>query len=914
MTVCCACSAPLVETAVFCSRCGAAVDASATPTGTAPRGPSAATPARLTAPPEGRSPAPSSSRAPRTPPGLATDGRFAPGTLLGERFRIVGLLGKGGMGEVYRADDLRLGQAVALKFLPEAVQGDTERLARLHTEVRLAREVSHPNVCRVHDVGELDGQTFLSMELVDGEDLSSLLRRIGRLPPDKAVEIARQLCAGLAAAHDKGVLHRDLKPANVMIDGRGRVRITDFGLATVAEAVTGADVLSGTPAYMSPEQLQGREVTQRSDVYALGLVLYELFTGRRAVEGRTLAEIKLKHYEETPRSPSELVPDLDPAVERAILRCLIKDPRLRPASALAVAASLPGGDPLAAALAAGETPSPELVAAAGEEGGLRPARALALVAFVVLAAVASVLASRELALFRVVPFEKPPAVLEDRAREILRSAGWTEPAADSALGFGTDVDYLQAVAARDQSPGRWAVLESGEPPAVFVWYREGPRPLVAAGASAPRWTNPPPLDSGMRGVRLDMRGRLLELQGVPPQVDRTPTPDAPAPVDWAPLFEAARLDLASLRPAASEWTPATHADNRQAWEGVWPGSKGVALRVEAASYRGRPVWFRLITPWTRPERMQALQLTRSQKGANVFGGVLVVCLLAVSALLARRNLRLGRVDRRGAARLALGALGAVLVAWALDAHHVADFTQELYVFLEGLQRGLLISSLIWAAYLALEPFVRRLWPDALVSWTRLLSGRAGDPLVGAHVLMGTGYGALMALTIAGTQSLARALGAPGGSPEAVRISALLGPAHTVAALALSLVDVALGAMAWVLLFVGLRSLLRRQALAALALVLLLGLQQALGSGAAFSVGLPLGMLVMAIPVIALARQGFLSLLVALLMVNLLVSLPVRPELGHWSAGPTYAAALVLLTVLGFAYWSATRGWRVAEPA
>jgi hypothetical protein len=151
-------------------RCGGCLG---DPTGTAPRG-HGVTPANaIAATPESRSPAASTSRAPRTPPGLASDGRFAPGMVLGERFRIVGLLGRGGMGEVYRADDLRLGQAVALKFLPEAVRGDAERLARLHTEVRLAREVSHPNVCRVHDVGELDGQTFLSMERGDGSDCAA---------------------------------------------------------------------------------------------------------------------------------------------------------------------------------------------------------------------------------------------------------------------------------------------------------------------------------------------------------------------------------------------------------------------------------------------------------------------------------------------------------------------------------------------------------------------------------------------------------------------------------------------------------------------------------------------------------------------------------------------------------------------
>jgi serine/threonine protein kinase len=205
---------------------------------------------------------------------------LAPGTLLAERYRILGLVGRGGMGEVYRAEDLRLGQHVALKFLPAAVADDPQRLAQFHHEVRIARQVSHRNVCRVYDIGEDHGRVFLTMELVDGEDLAVLLKRIGRFPEERATEIARQICAGLAAAHECGVLHRDLKPANVMLDADGRVRITDFGLAGLAGSFT--DIRSGTPAYMAPEQLAGTDVSERSDIFALGLVLYEIFTGKRA--------------------------------------------------------------------------------------------------------------------------------------------------------------------------------------------------------------------------------------------------------------------------------------------------------------------------------------------------------------------------------------------------------------------------------------------------------------------------------------------------------------------------------------------------------------------------------------------------------------------------------------------------------
>ena len=201
------------------------------------------------------------------------------------------------MGEVYRADDLKLGQPVALKFLPAPTcRQDPARLARFHTEVRIARQVSHPNVCRVYDIGEVDGAAL---------PLDGVRRRRGprvaaagasaACPQDKALEIARQLCAGLAAAHEHGVLHRDLKPANVMLDGRGQARITDFGLAASRPARPARARSRGTPAYMAPEQLAGSEVTVRSDIYSLGLVLYEIFTGHRAFDGATLAELRRKH-------------------------------------------------------------------------------------------------------------------------------------------------------------------------------------------------------------------------------------------------------------------------------------------------------------------------------------------------------------------------------------------------------------------------------------------------------------------------------------------------------------------------------------------------------------------------------------------------------------------------------------------
>src|ERR1017187_4287325 len=217
MKECPSCASQIAENSRFCSTCGQNVEADIFATRTV----AASNPAT---PRSGSG----SSRLGTSSSSSHAETRFVPGTLLAARHRIVSLLGKGGMGEVYRADDLTLEQPVALKFLPEGALSNPNALARFRNEVRVARQVSHPNVCRVYDVGEIDGHVFLSMEYVDGEDLGSLLRRIGRLPPDKALEIARKLCAGLAAAHEKGVLHRDLKPSNVMLDSRGQVLLTRF--------------------------------------------------------------------------------------------------------------------------------------------------------------------------------------------------------------------------------------------------------------------------------------------------------------------------------------------------------------------------------------------------------------------------------------------------------------------------------------------------------------------------------------------------------------------------------------------------------------------------------------------------------------------------------------------------------------
>jgi predicted Ser/Thr protein kinase len=695
--------------------------------------------------------------------GSIDHGRFVPGTMFGNRFRIVALLGRGGMGEVFRADDLKLGQPVALKLLPKELAAREDRRQRLLGEVRIARQIAHPNVCRVYDVGEIEGEHFLTMEYVTGEDLASLLQRIGRLPKDKGLEIARQICAGLTAAHERGVLHRDLKPANIMLDERGKVRITDFGLAALSADPT-THAAEGTPAYMAPEQLAGRETTVRSDIYALGLVLYEIFTGKRAFTASSLAEMRELREQKNLTDPSRIVDDIDPAVERAILRCLESDPQDRPASVVALAAALPGGDPLAEALAAGETPSPELLAAAGEKGGLTSSIALPLLLFVLLGAVAILFLRQDRHVSAFVDMQLEPAALTLKARETLRQLGYLDPPIDSAGDLTADRDLLRYIAENDRSADRWKRLGDEQPAAVTFWYREAERPLEWRqffGGSKVTPTDPAPIEAGMKQVSVDPAGRLVYLHVIPQKVE-SETAVPPERTDWSTLFTAAGLDPAAFQSVAPRWVPPQFADERAAWEGT--SAAGRPLRVEAAAYRGRPVHFLMVGPWTRPDPMAGRPATAGSRVMSALQIVLFIAIVGGSILLARRNLRLGRGDRRGATRLLVFVFLLSFVGSLLHTSHTST-AYEIGILVTIASFGLFVAAIVWLLYLALEPFVRRHWPHVLIAWGKVLAGRIRDPLVGRDLLIGAAAGVAMDLVDEGITSVAILAGWPAPEPS-----------------------------------------------------------------------------------------------------------------------------------------------------
>ena len=822
-------------------------------------------------------------------------GRFAPGVVLDERYRIIGLLGRGGMGEVYRADDLRLGQPVALKFLPEDLRRDSVRLAQFHNEVRTARQVSHPNVCRVYDIGETGGLLYLSMEYVDGEDLATSLRRIGRFSEDKALDISRQLCAGIAAAHQRGVIHRDLKPANVMLDDAGRVRVMDFGLAAVGNV---EDVRAGTPAYMAPEQLLGREVTVRSDIFALGLVMYELFTGRRAFTATTIAELQAQHHTRAIAPPSTTVSAMDPAIERAILRCLEPAPEQRPSSALAVSASLPGGDPLAAALAAGETPSPEMVAAAGEGAGLRPRVAWpTLVAVLAGTALTFALALRTSPFDRLRP-EYNGDVLAQKARDALSQLGYPARGTDQAYGFAWNSDLVKYIRDTDKPAPDWDTVLSQSPAPLEFWYRQSPDALTGIMFHTDLLTpgivtqdDPPPIMSGMTAVELDYRGRLKMFEAIPPQ--RQDSPSHAAQADWNPLFALAGVDATKLQPADPIWNWLATSDTRAAWTGTWPDS-GRPMRVEAAALGGRPVGFLVTGPWVKPWRMSEPS-PGGQNATVIILCVVVIGVLVAAALLARSNLRAGRGDRRGATRLAGFMTATLLALWICQVHVVASlglFAMLLLAICTTVFNGFLL----WTLYVALEPFVRRRWPQVLVSLTNVLTGRFRDPVVGRDVLLGVALGVAWTLMI-------RVLDLTTGSRAIADFpgeTALLSGFRSTLGLVLSEAPYAIRNVLFFffLLFV-LRVLLRREWAAVLANGLLFALLDLLGNQNRPAIAALLTFIYFGSGAIVVVRWGLLAYAVGHFVTSLLMDIAATADASAW-----YFGNLLLLfgIVLGLAAW------------
>jgi serine/threonine-protein kinase len=824
----------------------------------------------------------------------ADEGRFVPGTLLGGRYRVIGLVGRGGMGEVYRATDLMLGQSVALKLLPPEASSNPRLLERFHGEVRVARQVSHPNVCRVYDIGEIEGMPFLSMEYVDGEDLAGLLQRIGRLPEDKALVTARQLCAGLQAAHDRGVIHRDLKPQNIMMNKRGEVVIMDFGLAAIADQLTGAEVHNGTPAYMAPEQLKGAEVTARSDIYALGLVLYEIFTGRRPFDGQSVKQ--LLEQQESAHLPSMTsgTVEVDPAVEKAIRRCLEPDPAKRPSSALAVAAILPGGDPLAAALAAGETPSPELVASAGEQEGLE--RKISIPCLVVVmgcVAAAIVLQNQQCALMSA-PLDDAPEVLAHQSRQMAAAFGYPRKPADTNLileNRGVLLDHLKML------PGvpKWREWFEAESP-IRLDYRESQSSLVAEPYGLVTGDNPPPVDPGMVRAVVDGAGRLREFYAVP----YAGGDDLATAVEPAAVFHAAGLDMAAFSETPPKFLPVAAADQTHAWKGPHPKIPNLDLTVDMATWKGRVTEAKVEFDWK-----QAAAQTGQSHAAQVRGIVLLALMamgVLAGVLLARRNWKCGRTDRKGALRIATTVFFLGMIAW-LGTVHAVPSDSMFNLFFASAATWLGTGIGIWLLYLALEPSVRARWPHSIITWNRIMAGRWMDAQVGSHILIGAAVGSAVWTSAEVVDGFTgNTMGGSGG------LAAALGTRQWVGFQAAGLSAVLWTGLLFFFALTGLRQLVKKDVVAAtLASLFFTFINVSALNSPNWKAKSAIYFGMFAILLFVLLRYGLVAIVAAACFIDSLDNMTLGADWKTWYAPAGLATLTMLLGIAIFAFWRSLGG-------
>jgi serine/threonine-protein kinase len=636
---------------------------------------------------------------------------------------------------------------------------------------------------------------------------------------------------------------------------------------------------------MAPEQWAGQEVTVKSDLYSLGMLLYELFTGEQPYKGATPAEIVQAQEQSSPTTPSSLVEGFDPAVERVILTCLEKDPAQRPPSALAVAAALPGGDPLAAALAAGETPSPELVAQAGGAESVEPKIAIGLfLAALVFIALWAILAPQT-QLVGYIDLQKSPEVLVARAQQILSDLGYEEEPGDSLFDFQPNYAYLGHIEETDGSPDRWDRLRDSQPAALRFRYRQSPQAIVKeSGGSVGSWMEDPAMTlPGEAMLELDPKGRLRSFLVLPPERVESAS-EATAEPDWLPILSAAGLDPAQLVAEESTWVPPVYADSRIAWVGSYPDAPDFEIRVEAAAFQGRPVAMRLLEPWNRTRAEETAELAaRTRVGA-------IVQYVTYNLMILRKT----------AFRFALY-LGVVRLLWMVGAHHVAA-QGEASILMAHYAYSTWRIFMVWVFYMAVEPYARRLWPHSLVTWVRFVGGRWRDALVGRDILVGVAAGAFLAnLGWLRIWLFPRLTGLPGRMPDydLSSLEALRRGAHLVTALAIDHTNaVLMNSLFLVLILVILRLVLRRTWLV-VAVFFLLAIGAYWPAYSSPTVHLIFTSLNVAIFLGVLFRHGFLAIVVANIVWFPLGNIPITYEVSSWTFGGT---VMVLAVVFGLAIY------------
>jgi hypothetical protein len=506
------------------------------------------------------------------------------------------------------------------------------------------------------------------------------------------------------------------------------------------------------------------------------------------------------------------------------------------------------------------------------------------------------------------PLDNPPDTLLLRCQDVLQRLGYTGRPADMAYGLSHTPGEFLHYAERNRVPDIRAHIAQGEPPLFRFWYRQSPQLLVGTGMFARPGSatvtrdDPPPTQSEMIYMEMDARARLVYLEVVPPQVDEGATART---LDWNLLLGTAALDPAKLIAAEPKWLPPTMADARAAWTGTWPGFPTLPLRVEAAAWRGRPVYFQMIGPWTIPDRMPRVESTAAAKVPVIMGITLPLVLMA-SVYLAHRNVRLGRGDRRGAMRLSIFVTVILLAACILAAHHVPSW-YEFAVIFTALARALVYGGLVWLLYIALEPYVRRQWPQALIGWNRVLAGAWRDPLAAGDVLIGVTWGAVSGMLVCvGALVRMRAGHVWSGLAEMVLPDPLLGPRMTAASWLFVVQDAAFSALWIFLLIFTLRTLVRKSWIAAVACIALLTAAVLLRrNGTVVAWDVLIWGTIHAGGVIILMRFGMLAFAAVVYASVVLWLFPV--DLSGWYMASSLCALLSVLALAAFAFHTTLAG-------
>jgi serine/threonine-protein kinase len=595
-----------------------------------------------------------------------------------------------------------------------------------------------------------------------------------------------------------------------------------------------------------------------------------------------------------PLSINSIVSDVDPVVEKVILRCLDTDPAQRPPTALAIAAALPGGDPLAAALAAGETPSPELVAASGETHGFKLRYAVPCLVFVLLVLVAFPFYVQQNCMLSLSRADLAPEVLAQRARDAAGDFGYSARPADSKYWFEVANDMDQYF--KDKGLSDWRRIFAAESPLLFT-YRQSPRFLAANPDGYVRSQNPPADLPGMISAVLDGQGRLREFEIVPPRFDQDSGP--PVQFDPAVLFRRVGLDAAQFHEVTPGYAPTVAFDARRAWTGPYPGLDGVSVTIELATWRGKPTSVFTRWPWTKPPATSEPPLRARDIVFEVFEYALLAGLLFFAALMARRNIRAGRGDRRGAWRIVVVSFCLYTVAIFSGMHFIPSLDMLSYLF-ENLSSALAMSAILWMAYIALEPAVRARWPHSLITWNRLLNGQFGDSRLGSHVLVGAAMG--MAILVLVTWSF-YLNGRRGAAPETIDFNLLLGARALIGSHANTAVQALQAGLAAFFLLAALRAITRRDLGAAVAAALLLTLAEGnVRNSPNLAVEFPVFLALYFGLTYALARMGLVTMIVALYCVNTASRIVVGPEFTSWYNYVAVVQIAVVAAVAIYGFW------------